>query len=191
MTDKSPRITPLALDEIPDELLEPFGGRSNTRCELNFFKILIRHPSLLKNYTPFAMQLGAKPLLPPRDKEILILRTLVLCQETYESAHHLYIAREAGMTDEEIEAARRGGEGLPPFDRALVDAAEELVRVHCVSDDTWAVLAKRYTNEQLIELVFLVANYTLLAMVNNSLGIQPEDDVEHTWKPTQKAAGHD
>lgn len=183
MPPKSPRIVPLELDQIPDEQIEPFGGRSNSRCELNFFKTLIQHPSLLKSYTPFAMQLGATPLLPARDKEILILRTSILCKETYESAHHLHIARQAGMTDEEIEAARQGGEGLSAFDQALARAAEELVREHCISDETWAVLAQKYTTEQLIEVVFMVANYTLLAMVNNSLGIQPEDDVENAWKP--------
>lgn len=187
MPPKKPRIVPLELDQIPDEELEPFGGRSNTRCELNFFKTLIQHPSLLRKYTPFAMQLGATPLLPARDKEILILRTSVLCRETYESAHHLHIARQAGLTDEEIESARQGSKGLSPFDQTLVSAAEELVGEHCIADDTWSILAERYTTEQLIELVFLVANYTLLAMVNNSLGIQPEEDVEGAWKPGSRS----
>lgn len=183
MTPKSPRIAPLELNQIPDEQIEPFGGRSNPRCELNFFKTLIQHPSLLQNYTPFAMQLGANPTLPARDKEILILRTSSLCKETYELAHHLYIARQAGMTDDEIEAAKQGGKGLSAFDQALATAAEELVRDHCITDETWAVLAQHYTTEQLIETVFMVANYTMLAMVNNSLGIQQEAEVEKAWKP--------
>lgn len=186
MSVYSPRVVPLHLDKISDEQAAIIGDRNDPRSELNFFKVLVQHPALFKSYAPFAMQLGANTILPPRDKEVLILRTSTLCNETYESAHHLYIAREAGMTDQEIDAARQGGEGLSPFDQALMRAAEELVADHCISDETWASLAERYTTEQLIEVVFMVANYTLLAMVNNSLGIQPEEEVDKTWKPGQK-----
>ena len=76
--------------------------------------------------------------------------------------------------------------GFVLYYKALAKAAEELVREHCISDATWAVLAERYTTKQLIELVFMVANYTLLAMVNNSLGIQTETEVEKAWKPTDE-----
>jgi 4-carboxymuconolactone decarboxylase len=176
----------LPLDQVPDADMALFGGRNNPRNQLNFFKVLVQNAPLLKNYEPLAMQLGREPTIPPRDKEVLILRTSTLCGETYELAHHLFIARQAGMTDAEIEEAKRGGSGLPPFEQALCRAAEELVREHCIGDATWAELAGRYSNSQLIELVFMVANYTLLAMVNNSLGIYPEDQIEHTWKPTDK-----
>jgi len=186
MSLNTPRVAPLPLDQVPDEDVALFGGRDNPRNQLNFFKVLVQHPTLLKNYEPMAMQLGRQPSLPLRDKEILILRTSGLCKETYELAHHFVIARQAGMTDEEIKAALEGSEGLSPFEQALVKAAEELVSEHCISDATWAVLAERYTTKQLIELVFMVANYTLLAMVNNSLGIQTETDIEKAWKPTDK-----
>jgi alkylhydroperoxidase family enzyme len=184
MSDQSPRITPMPLDEVPETDLALFGGRENPRNQLNFFKVLVQSADLLKKYEPLAMRLGREPTIPLRDKEILILRTSTLCGETYELAHHLFIAKQAGMSDAEIEEAKRGGDGLAPFEQALTRTAEELVRDHCISDATWAVLAGRYTNSQLIEVVFMVANYTLLAMVNNSLGIYPEDQIEQTWKPT-------
>lgn len=186
MPARSRRIAPISLDQVPDADMDRFGGRDNPRNQLNFFKVLIQHPVLLRNYEPLAMQLGREPTIPHRDKEIVVLRTLTLCGESYEMAHHHFIARKVGLTDAEFEAARQGGQGLSPFERALVTAAEELVRQHCISDETWAVLAERYTSSQLIELVFIVANYTLLSMVDNSLGIYPEDQVEHTWKPTDK-----
>lgn len=186
MSNTSPRVPPIELDQLTDEQACVLGNRNDPRCELNLFKTLVQHPRLLKSYSSLAMQLGADPTIPKRDKEFLILRTLFLCGETYESAHHLYIARQAGLSDQEIESAKHGGTGLAPFEQALVQAAEELVREHCVSDETWAVLAERYTTQQLIETVFMVGCYTMGAMVNNSLGIQPEAAVEKTWKPDQK-----
>lgn len=186
MSPKSTRIAPVNLADLPDEQLAAFGGRNNPFCQLNLFKVLVKHLNLLKSYTPFAMQIGRQTILPARDKEIIILRTATLCKENYETSHHLYIAREAGLSDDEIEAAKHGGEALSPFDRVLIRAVEELVKDHCISNETWAALSKRYTPEQLIEAVFMVGNYTLMAMVTNSLNILPEEDVENSWKPTRK-----
>ena len=187
MSGQEQRIAPIALDQVADEHMERFGGRDNPRNQLNFFKVLIQHPALLANYEPLAMQLGRTPTIPLRDKEILVLRTLTLCGETYEMAHHRMIARTAGLSDEEFEAARQGSGALGPFELALTGAAEDLVRGHRISDSNWKVLAERYTASQLIELVFMVGNYTLLSMIDNSLGIYPEDQIEKTWKPTDKS----
>jgi len=186
MQSQSSRIVPLSLDQVSDEIMAEFGGRENPRNQLNFFKVMVQHPGLLRAYVPMAMLLGREPSIPHRDKEILILRTLTLCGEGYEMAHHHMIARTAGLTDAEFAAACNGSAGLSVFEQALMAAAEELVRNHCISDATWAVLAERYTVSQLIELVFMVGNYTLLSMVDNSLGIFPEQQIEKTWKPTDK-----
>lgn len=185
MSSKPPRIVPLDPEQLSEEQIAILGDRNDPRGELNFFKVLVQHPQLFGSYTPFAMQLGTRTILPVRDKEVIILRTSALCHETYELAHHLYIAREAGMTDAEIAAAQAGGEGLSPFEQLLIRAVEDLVGNYCISDEIWAALAEHYTTQQLIELVFMVANYTLLAMVNNSLDIRPEEEVEETWKPVQ------
>jgi alkylhydroperoxidase family enzyme len=113
--------------------------------------------------------------LPPRDREVLVLRTLALCDEVYEFNHHVLIARGAGMTDADIHAAATGDPGLAPFDRTLVSAAEELARDRRVGDETWKALGLRYSSVQLMELVSLVGGYTLMAMLTKSFGIELED----------------
>lgn len=186
MSTTAPRIPPLAIDQLTEEQIAVLGDRNDPRTELNLFKTLVQHPRLLQVYTPFAMQLGRQSILPPRDREILVLRTLAACNESYETAHHLHIGQQLGLTVEEIEAAKSGGADLPPEDQLLIKAVDELLDSHCISDETWAVLADRYTTEQLIEFVFVVGSYTMGSMVNNTLGIQPEVAVEDTWKPTDK-----
>jgi 4-carboxymuconolactone decarboxylase len=57
-------------------------------------------------------------------------------------------------------------------------AAEELVRQQCVSDQTWACLAERYTREQLMETVFVVGCYTVMATITRSFGMEVEQDPE-------------
>ncbi len=170
----SPRIPPLSPDDFTDQqkaLVGDWGA-------LNFSRVLVQHPDLYKVFIPFLDKLIRGSNLPPRDREILIIRCLALCDETYEAQHHDLIARNAGMTDAEIEAARSGGTCLSSWDRTLVSAAEELVRDRCVSDDTWQALAQHYAPAQLMEAVFLVGVYTLMAMVTKSFGIAVEDGAE-------------
>jgi hypothetical protein len=71
----------------------------------------------------------------------------------------------------------------PPVSRHLVRAAHELIHNHFVSDATWAALAERCSTLQLMELVFIVGNYSMLVMATNSFGVQPERNVAESWKP--------
>jgi alkylhydroperoxidase family enzyme len=100
---------------------------------------------------------------------------LALCNEVYELAHHRTISHNAGMSDADIDAAIAGSASLAPFEQTLAKAAEELVRDQNVSDATWAELAKRYSQIELMEAVGLVAAYTALAMLFKSYGVQLED----------------
>ncbi len=167
MRPSKPRIPPLSPDAFTDEQAAIAGDHA----KFNFARVMVQHPQLYKSFIPFAEQLMRRSGLPPRDREILLLRTLALCHEAYEAPHHVLIARQVGMTDLEIAAARAGGGDLPAFDRALLRAAEELVLDRCVSDTTWRMLAQRYSQAQLMEVVFLVGAYTMSSMATNSFGI--------------------
>ena len=172
MSDFASRIPPVSaglLTEAQEKLLGKWGS-------MNFASAIVTSPELYKVLVPLIAKLIPGSALPPRDREILVLRTLGLCDETYEAHHHVLIARNAGMTDDEIEAARTGSAALPPSDQALMRAAEELHAHQRVSDDTWRALAQRYSPVELMEVVALVGGYTLMAMVTKSYGIQLEDE---------------
>jgi alkylhydroperoxidase family enzyme len=83
------------------------------------------------------------------------------------------------VTDEEIARVAQGPEavGWDPFERVLLTAADELHDEGCISDATWAALAERYDDRQLIELPMLVGHYHMVAFTLNSLGVQREDGV--------------
>jgi len=177
------RIPLVPTADFSNDQAELGGGRGNARGELNFVRALVNHPDLYSSWIPFAEQLVFRSKLPARDREILVIRTSELCGERYEALHHVYIGRTLGLTDEEMQSIKADGVLLPPFDQTLMRAADELVAKHQISDPTWAALAGRYDVQQLMEVVFVVANYSLMAMVTNSFEIRPESDVAATWKP--------
>ncbi len=168
------RIPPLAPEEFTAEQKALVGEWHH----LNFSRVLVQHPSMYRIFLPFIDKVIRGSDLPPRDREILCLRTLALGNDVYEAHHHVTIARKAGMTEDEIEAARTGGAGLGPFDQCLMRAAEEIVREQFVSDPTWACLAERYSREQLMETVFVVGCYTIMATITRSFGMEVERDPE-------------
>jgi alkylhydroperoxidase family enzyme len=174
MTSMTCRIPPLAPEEFTAEQKALVGEWHH----LNFSRVLVQHPSIYRIFLPFIDKVIRGSNLPPRDREILCLRTLALGNDVYEAHHHVTIARKAGMTEDEIEAARTGGAGLGPFDQCLMRAAEEIVRDQFVSDPTWACLAERYSREQLMETVFVVGCYTIMATITRSFGMELEQDPE-------------
>jgi alkylhydroperoxidase family enzyme len=58
---------------------------------------------------------------------------------------------------------------------ALVRAADELRRDSCLSDATWAALRERLSTEQVLDLIFTVGQYAMLAGALNSLGVQLDE----------------
>lgn len=164
----SPRIPLVSRDAYTPDQAELARGRDG----YNMTRVLVNHPDFYRVFIPFVDKLMGRSLLPPRDREILILRTLGLCDESYEEDHHVRIARTLGISAADIEAARSGeGGALGPFDRALMRAADELINDRCMSEKAWSTLAKTYTVDQMIEVVFLVGCYTMLSMATNSFGM--------------------
>lgn len=173
------RIPPLGDTELTDEardlLALPLDGMGAGAAQ-DFFRILLRHPGLYRRFAPFAGKLLAKGKLPARVRELAILRIAALCEAAFEWAQHVRIAREAGLTPDEIERVRRGSaDGEWADDDALVLlAAEELHATARLSDAVWSRLAARFDVQQLIELPFLVGAYHMIAYVQNVLEIPAE-----------------
>ena len=65
--------------------------------------------------------------------------------------------------------------GWTPFEAALLRAADELYVNAFVSDATWNTLAARYDQKHLVDTVFAVAEYTMLAAAMNTFGVQPDE----------------
>lgn len=173
MPAESARITPLRPDEMSGELTEQLGGFA----EMSYVQVMLRNPRLFQAFTPFLGIAVPESNLPKRDRQILVFRTCQLCDERYERAHHVVIARNAGMTDDDIAAALSGdGEGLSTFERTLARFAEELVIDHRVSDETWQRVAQKYSEPEMMEAVATVGCYVVMAMFTRNFDIQLEPD---------------
>lgn len=169
---RTPRLPPLSDAELDPETRERFGGGPI----LNIFRTLAHHPKLMKRWLVFGNHVLARSTLPPRERELAILRTGWLCRAGYEWGQHVGIARQSGVTDEEIERVADGPDaaGWSEADRALLRAVDELRADAFITDATWAALVQHFSKEQVLDLIFAVGQYQLVSMALNSLGVQPD-----------------
>ena len=118
--------------------------------------------------------------MPPRIRELAILRVAHLRDCLYEWTQHVALAKDEGISDDEIAAVRcQSGEDAGSFDqfeRAVLTGVDELVDKSELSDATWAALGQRLTDQQRMDYVFTVGCYTLLAMAFNTFRIQLEHE---------------
>jgi 4-carboxymuconolactone decarboxylase len=172
-----PRIPPLPADQLEAQHADVLDtiNRDATGAR-NVVTTLLRHPLLFRLWAPLSGGLLYGSLLPHRDRELLILRTASNCHADYEWAHHVVIGKQAGLTDEEIERVRNGptDESWSTDDAVLLTAADELHNDSHISDTTWAALAARYDEKQLIELPILVGQYHMVAFTLNCFGVEIE-----------------
>ncbi len=174
-----PRIEPLPEELWEDEAKELLPRAQMHGRTLNIFKTLAAHPRLLKRWMVFGNHVLFRSTLPPRERELVILRIGWLCEAEYEWGQHVLIGKQAGLTADEIARIKLGAdaEGWSEFDATLLRAVDELHKEACISDATWQVLAARYNTQQLLDLVFAIGQYNLVSMVLNTLGVQLDEGI--------------
>ena len=191
---KEPRVTPLPEADWTDlarATIEPTRAMSGGKV-FNIFSTLAHHPELLKRWMVFANHVLVKSTLPPREREILILRIGWLCRAEYEWSQHVLIGKAVGLSEVEIDRIADGPDaaGWSGDDAALLRAVDELHGDAFVSDATWKALAARWSVQQIMDLIFTVGQYALVSMALNSLGVQLDEGLprmrgERSSAPTQ------
>jgi len=175
---KEPRIRPLPEAEWTDEVRELLPKPNGNSRPLNIFTTLVRHPKLFKRWQVFGTHVLAKSTLPARERELVILRTGWLCKSHYEFHQHTRIGLSAGLTREEIKKLTGDASEWSGPDAVLVRAADELHADQMIGDATWNELRAHWNEQQLIDLVFAIGQYTLVSMALNTFGVQTEDGSE-------------
>lgn len=171
------RVNPVPLEKLTPELREMVAPRIRDGKLPNLYGTLINHPKFYGPRASFGSYIQRESLVPPKTRELLIMRTAWLIKAEYEWSHHIPLSKEAGLTDAEIARITQGAAAKEWSEeyKAVLQAADELRRETFISDATWKTLAKYYTPQQMIEIVYTVGGYAMTGVAINSLGIQVEE----------------
>jgi 4-carboxymuconolactone decarboxylase len=174
------RVPPLPEDQWDDAVDHALSGllpaeRRNPEAAGNLLATLVRHPKLTRAFLRFNNHLLFSSTLPPRLRELAVLRVAHLHGSEYEWRHHVRMGREAGLTDDVIEGIQRG-EASDELDQAILRAVDELQDKSVISDATWATLSEHLDERQRMDLVFTIGCYGALAMAINTFGVEPDQE---------------
>ncbi len=178
-----PRIAPLPESQWTDEHRARVNRWAPEVRIGNAFRTLLHVPELVDAVMPFRVYITRETTIPARHRELLILRTAWLTQNRHLWADHAPTARLVGLTADEVSRIAEGpaAPGWSPFEAALLRLADELYRNSSVRDAVWAALDERYDLLELVDAVMTVNQTTLLAMLLNSFGVQPDGDALARW----------
>ena len=189
-----PRIPPRPSDDWDAEVYDALSvlsppGTSRTASEhqeragqrpvSNILGIFSWHPALTKAFLVFNNHLF-RSTLSDRVREMVTVRVSWLRRGEYEWAQHVKMARAVGISKEEIEAISEGpdAEVWGPLDAVVLRSVDEIVADRYISDETWNQLAEHFDRTQLMDLVFTIGSYDLLAMAFNVFGLELDPGLE-------------
>lgn len=193
MTNKpSARIEPLLPPEWNDAVMDAASAFPSGRDfilnnwetgqarGMNGVGTMLRHPALAKAFLTFNNHVAINSTLSKRIRELLILRVSWLRQAEYEYQQHVILGKRAGLTDIEIRRIQSGpdAEGWDEIDAGLLRAVDQLIAKADIDRTTWDQLAKHFNEQQLLDIIFVVGCYEVLAMVFNACEVPFESSLE-------------
>jgi len=147
---------------------------------MNGLGVLLRYPALAKAFLTFNNHVATGSTLSRRIRELLILRISWLRRAEYEFIQHVVLGRRAGLTDAEIERVKLApdAQGWDSVDADLLRAVDELNEHACIQSETRERLSAHFNADQLLDIVFTVGCYDLLAMVFKTFEVELEPGVD-------------
>ena len=173
-----PRISPVPEAQWTDEHKQRIAKflPANARPD-NSFRTLLNVPELVDRTMTLYNYVTQNSSLPPRIRELLMLRTAWLHGSDVIWRARVPFARQAGLTNDELRKIAQGpsASGWDAFEANLLQMADQLFRNSFVNDSVYKLMAARYNTCNVIDAGMTVADVASLALLYNTLGVQPDD----------------
>jgi alkylhydroperoxidase/carboxymuconolactone decarboxylase family protein YurZ len=122
--------------------------------------------------------------LDPRLRQLTILRVMWRCGQAFEWGNHYRIARNEGVTREDILAIRTAtpDRDLDGAVAVVVRAADDVVDDGRIAEETMAALGTVFPGPLLFEFLYVVAGYRMFATVAASRR-EDREPARAPWPP--------
>lgn len=176
-----PLVDPDRDDQVVRRIIErraPDAGRvdGGEQWLATLDRVLLHSPALAEGWSTFFGAIRGGTTVPPRLRELAILRVANLNGDTHNRWHHEEIARRLGITEEEL-LALRGREapvGFSELERAVLAYADALTTDVKVDDAVFGAVRELVTTRQVVEITGIIASYNCVSRFLVGLGIDRE-----------------
>ena len=153
---------------------------------INLFRALAHNPAVLEWMAGLGAWIRHECPLDARLRELAILQVGYLADSPYEFTHHVEISRTFGVVERDVEsiAAHDRGEATNLDEDAVLvlDVARQLTEGTTLDDVLWGHLSARFSESEILDLIFVVTHYVQVVRVLGALQI----DVEPEYEPYRR-----
>lgn len=149
---------------------------------VNLYRALGNHPGLVAAWTEFANAIRHDSRTPRALRELTILRTAQLAHSEYEWAHHLRMARKAGVPEAQIAALAlwRDSAAFDARERAALALTEGVIACN-VTDAVHAEVKQHFSDAEFVELSLTAAFYAMVSRMLDAMRVELDAEVrEHS-----------
>ncbi len=145
---------------------------------LNLLKVMAHCPWIGRNFMRLGNSILKGEELPVKLRELAILRVGKLLQAEYEFTHHVPLALQAGVNQEQIDQLSNWASArvFNREEQAVLRYAEELTKNVRVSDDTFKELRNLFSERCIIELTTAIGYYNMACRILVGLQIELENE---------------
>jgi AhpD family alkylhydroperoxidase len=169
----SVRISPVIPGQKP-ELAELEARISRERGRISpLYQILLNAPEIAQGWEALLTAIRNRNSLPPAIREMIILRVAVLNRAQYEFDAHVPHAKNAGMSDEKIEALKQLeiAQVFSSQEQAILKLTDVMTQEIQVSDTVFDPIKSQFNDPEILELVATIAAYNMVSRLLNALHI--------------------
>ena len=150
----------------------------NDTAPLLISRIFATYPKLGEAVSTAAVFLLRDGALEARDRELLLLRICALSGAEYEwGIHACGYSAASGLSENTIEATFSSASDAAHWsdrERLLIQLAEEFESSADISDQLWNEIRAVFSEQQILELLFVAGFYRLIAFTVNAVRAPPE-----------------
>ena len=171
----------MAMQRVPSAKFEPVLQKRLEELwgtPVNLYRALGNHPALTAAWTEFANAIRHDSKTPRALRELMILRTAQIAHSEYEWAHHLRMARKAGVSEAKITALPdwRDSKEFDAKERAAI-ALTEAVMACNVTDAVHADVKRHFSDAEFVELSLTASFYAMVSRMLDSMRVEMDTDV--------------
>jgi 4-carboxymuconolactone decarboxylase len=156
-------------------LAEPSPG--SDPAPLKLFRMVAHAETAYGPWLGYGGALLTQLELDPLLRELAILQVARQVGSQYEWVQHDPISRAVGATGEQIDAIQAGRDDDPAFDAdqsLVLRLTRTTVNEGAASEEQIAEAKERLGARQVVELLLVIGNYTAIAMLIASTGLEPD-----------------
>ena len=183
MPDPPARLPQVRNEDFTDETRAFFaqwtGGIFRNADKNPVLRTFAHHPELANAFSPLNIHLLSTNTLPVKERQIAIMRTAWITGATYMWSSHLQTSVSCGLSPEMYGPIQRGADDpyFTDFERTVIRATEDLVHDRKVSSENWEALKVQWNEKQLLDFLFTVGCYVMVAGVMRSTGAERQEDL--------------